>query len=263
MGQSRRPVRRASQVEFGSELLDYVSPLKGSLGEAIGLVVATLLLLAFGPVLAAGLPLITGVVPLAAGLSLVVPLAARVPLSTAAPTWPRCWAWGWGLTSAPHRQLLPRAPRRWGLLAAAAGAAGGTAARLRRPHEPMRRVHGTRSWPARRARTGGRPAPRPAVAQASGCGPFTCCRRTMQRQRQGLGQQQPAWSRRFQPSAHTRHELIHRVSSFVTSSWRTICSLLVVRGILLLLAACPDSFDRYGRRLGGMLAFRRKRFVGS
>jgi hypothetical protein len=28
-------------------------------------------------------------------------------------------------------------------------------------------------------------------------------------------------------------------------------------------AACPDSVDRYGRRLGGMLALRRKTFVGS
>ncbi|MBI3747303.1 MAG: MMPL family transporter [Chloroflexi bacterium] len=75
------------QVEFGGELLDYASPLAGSAGEGVGLLVAAvILLIAFGSVMAAGLPILTAIVALTSGISLVVLLAAKVEVSTAAPT---------------------------------------------------------------------------------------------------------------------------------------------------------------------------------
>jgi RND superfamily putative drug exporter len=82
------PARAAGvQVELGGQLLDYVSPLEGSLGEAVGLLAAlAILVLAFRSVVAAGVPIVSALLPLAVGMCLVVLLAARVEVSTAAPT---------------------------------------------------------------------------------------------------------------------------------------------------------------------------------
>jgi RND superfamily putative drug exporter len=75
------------QVELGGELLDYASPLAGSAGEGVGLLVAAvILLIAFGSVMAAGLPILTAIIALTSGISLVLLLAAKVEVSTAAPT---------------------------------------------------------------------------------------------------------------------------------------------------------------------------------
>ncbi len=82
------PARQAGlQTELGGELLDYASPLAGSAGEGVGLLVAALILLiAFGSAVAAGLPIVTALVALTSGISIVVLLAARVDISTVAPT---------------------------------------------------------------------------------------------------------------------------------------------------------------------------------
>ena len=75
------------QVELGGELLDYASPLAGSAGEGIGVLVALLILLvAFGSAVAAGLPIVTALVALPSAIALVVLLAAKAEISTVAPT---------------------------------------------------------------------------------------------------------------------------------------------------------------------------------
>jgi RND superfamily putative drug exporter len=126
------PGREAGlQVEFGGELLDYVAPLEGSLGEGIGLLAAAVILvLAFGYVVAAVLPLVTAVVSLTAGLSVVSLLAAHVAISTAAPTLAAMLALGVGIDYAlfivsPYREHLGAGSQ----AAAAAGASMATAGR--------------------------------------------------------------------------------------------------------------------------------------
>jgi RND superfamily putative drug exporter len=74
------------QVEFGGELPGTATEIKGS-GEMIGVLVALLLLvIAFGSVLAAGLPVVTAVAGLAVGSGLVTVLAGRMDVSPTAPT---------------------------------------------------------------------------------------------------------------------------------------------------------------------------------
>ena len=74
------------QVELGGELPGTASDIKGS-GELIGILVAlTLLVIAFGSVLAAGLPVITAVAGLVVGSSLVTVLAGLMDVSATAPT---------------------------------------------------------------------------------------------------------------------------------------------------------------------------------
>jgi len=74
------------QVEFGGELPGTASEIKGS-GELIGVLVAlTLLVIAFGSVVAAGLPVITAVAALAVSSSLVTVLAGVMDVSATAPT---------------------------------------------------------------------------------------------------------------------------------------------------------------------------------
>jgi RND superfamily putative drug exporter len=74
------------QVEFGGELPGTAGEIKGS-GELIGILVAlTLLVIAFGSVLAAGLPVVTAVAGLAVGSSLVTVLAGVMDVSPTAPT---------------------------------------------------------------------------------------------------------------------------------------------------------------------------------
>ena len=74
------------EVEFGGELPGTASEIKGS-GELIGVLVAlTLLVIAFGSVVAAGLPVATAVAGLAVGSSLVTVLAGVMDVSPTAPT---------------------------------------------------------------------------------------------------------------------------------------------------------------------------------
>jgi RND superfamily putative drug exporter len=74
------------QVEFGGELPGTAGEIKGS-GELIGIMVAlALLVIAFGSVLAAGLPVVTAVVGLVVGSSLVTVLAGVMDVSPTAPT---------------------------------------------------------------------------------------------------------------------------------------------------------------------------------
>jgi RND superfamily putative drug exporter len=74
------------QVEFGGELPGTASEIKGS-GELIGILVAlAVLVLAFGSVVAAGLPIATAVAGLAVGSSLVTVLAGVMDVSATAPT---------------------------------------------------------------------------------------------------------------------------------------------------------------------------------
>lgn len=74
------------QVELGGELPGTATPIEGR-GELIGVVMALLLLvLAFGSVVAAGLPVATAVGGLVAGSSGVIVLAGVVDVSPTAPT---------------------------------------------------------------------------------------------------------------------------------------------------------------------------------
>jgi RND superfamily putative drug exporter len=74
------------QVEFGGELPGTATEIKGA-GELIGVLVAlTLLVIAFGSVVAAGLPVATAVAGLAVGSSLVTVLAGVMDVSATAPT---------------------------------------------------------------------------------------------------------------------------------------------------------------------------------
>lgn len=74
------------QVEFGGELPGTAGEIKGS-GELIGILVAlVLLVIAFGSVLAAGLPVVTAVAGLVVGSSLVAVLAGVMDVSATAPT---------------------------------------------------------------------------------------------------------------------------------------------------------------------------------
>ncbi|EWT01294.1 membrane protein [Intrasporangium oryzae NRRL B-24470] len=82
------PARAAGlQVELGGEVPESAAaPMEGR-GEAIGLAAAlVILVLAFGSVVAAGLPLLTAIVGLAVGSGGVTLLAATMDVSTAAPT---------------------------------------------------------------------------------------------------------------------------------------------------------------------------------
>jgi RND superfamily putative drug exporter len=83
---TKQAVAAGYQVEFGGELPGTAGEIKGS-GELIGILVAlTLLVIAFGSVLAAGLPVITAVAGLAVGSSLVTVLAGAMDVSPTAPT---------------------------------------------------------------------------------------------------------------------------------------------------------------------------------
>ena len=74
------------QVEFGGELPGTAGEIKGS-GELIGILVAlSLLVIAFGSVVAAGLPVATAVAGLAVSSSLVTVLAGVMDVSATAPT---------------------------------------------------------------------------------------------------------------------------------------------------------------------------------
>ncbi|HWJ82270.1 MAG TPA: MMPL family transporter [Nocardioides sp.] len=74
------------QVEYGGELPGTATSLEGR-GELIGILVAlVLLVIAFGAVLAAGLPIATAVGGLAAGSSGIAVLAGTTDVSTSAPT---------------------------------------------------------------------------------------------------------------------------------------------------------------------------------
>ncbi|MFT3871424.1 MAG: MMPL family transporter [Nocardioides sp.] len=74
------------QVEYGGELPGTATTMEGR-GEVIGVVVAlALLVIAFASMLAAGLPLLTAVIGLAVGSSLVTVLAGIVDVSGMTPT---------------------------------------------------------------------------------------------------------------------------------------------------------------------------------
>jgi RND superfamily putative drug exporter len=74
------------EVEYGGELPGTATSLQGR-GELIGILVAlVLLVIAFGAVLAAGLPIATAVGGLAAGSSGIALLAGTMDVSTSAPT---------------------------------------------------------------------------------------------------------------------------------------------------------------------------------
>jgi len=74
------------QVEFGGELPGTAEPLSGR-GELVGVLMAlALLVIAFGSVIAAGLPVATAVAGLAAGSGLVTLLARFTDVSPTAPT---------------------------------------------------------------------------------------------------------------------------------------------------------------------------------
>ena len=81
------PARAAGlQVEYGGELVSIEEASTGSPSEAIGLVAALIvMLLAFGSVVAAGLPLATALVGLGVGLGVVKLLSAVVRVPSTAP----------------------------------------------------------------------------------------------------------------------------------------------------------------------------------
>ena len=75
------------QVAFGGEVPDSASLAPGGTGEVVGVVVALLLLvLTFGSVVAAGLPILVALLGLGVGSSGVLLLAAVMDVSTSAPT---------------------------------------------------------------------------------------------------------------------------------------------------------------------------------
>ncbi|MGY1773089.1 MMPL family transporter [Blastococcus sp. SYSU D00813] len=75
------------QVAFGGEVPDSAGLAPGGVGEALGVLVALLLLvLTFGSVVAAGLPVLVALLGLAVGSSAVLLLAAVIDVSTSAPT---------------------------------------------------------------------------------------------------------------------------------------------------------------------------------
>jgi RND superfamily putative drug exporter len=75
------------QVAFGGEVPDSASLAPGGTGEVVGVVVALLLLvLTFGSVVAAGLPIVVALLGLGVGSSAVLLLAAVMDVSTSAPT---------------------------------------------------------------------------------------------------------------------------------------------------------------------------------
>ncbi|QRP48259.1 MMPL family transporter [Amycolatopsis sp. FDAARGOS 1241] len=83
------PVRAAGvQVDYSGRLGKAAEPGAGDFGsELIGLVVAILvLLLAFGSVFAAGLPIVTSIIGVATGLGILGLLAALITFATASPT---------------------------------------------------------------------------------------------------------------------------------------------------------------------------------
>ncbi len=89
------PLREAAEpivddgyvVAFGGEVPDSASLAPGGIGEAVGVVVAlALLVLTFGSVVAAGLPILVALVGLGVGSSGVLLLAAVMDVSTSAPT---------------------------------------------------------------------------------------------------------------------------------------------------------------------------------
>ncbi|TDB85389.1 MMPL family transporter [Actinomadura sp. KC216] len=78
--------RAGYQVEFGGQVPENVTA-PGGVAEAIGIVAAlVILLLAFGSVVAAGLPLVVALAGLGAGVSGVTLLAAFTDVATTAPT---------------------------------------------------------------------------------------------------------------------------------------------------------------------------------
>ncbi|SDF39381.1 putative drug exporter of the RND superfamily [Blastococcus fimeti] len=75
------------QVAFGGEVPDSAGLAAGGTGELVGVLVAlTLLVLTFGSVVAAGLPILVALLGLAVGSSGVLLLAAVMDVSTTAPT---------------------------------------------------------------------------------------------------------------------------------------------------------------------------------
>ena len=86
----RRPtpaVDAGLQVAFGGEVPDSASLAPGGTGEVVGVVVALLLLvLTFGSVVAAGLPILVALLGLGVGSAGVLLLAAVMDVSTSAPT---------------------------------------------------------------------------------------------------------------------------------------------------------------------------------
>ncbi len=81
------PARHAGvQVEFGGALTDYANQPPSGVGDEIGLLVAVVILvLAFGSVVAAGLPIGTALVGLAIGLAGISLLASVTDVGTVAP----------------------------------------------------------------------------------------------------------------------------------------------------------------------------------
>ncbi|MBV8159405.1 MAG: MMPL family transporter [Acidimicrobiia bacterium] len=79
-------VRAGVQVEYGGELVSLEEAPSGSSSEGIGLAAAlVVMLLAFGSVIAAGLPLATALVGLGVGLGVVKLLSAAVDVPSSAP----------------------------------------------------------------------------------------------------------------------------------------------------------------------------------
>ncbi len=80
------PARDAGlQTEFGGEVPDQITP--GGNSEMVGIAVAaTILVLAFGSLLAAGLPLVIALAGLGVGMGLVTVLAGSTKISTITPT---------------------------------------------------------------------------------------------------------------------------------------------------------------------------------
>lgn len=81
------PARGAGvQVAYGGDIVERQNPEQARKSEVIGLVVAiTVLLLAFGSVMAMGVPLVTAVGGLAVGLSLIRVLSAHMAVTSVAP----------------------------------------------------------------------------------------------------------------------------------------------------------------------------------
>ncbi|WP_127356327.1 MMPL family transporter [Actinacidiphila soli] len=108
------PLRKAGvEVEYGGTLGELARPKASDLrSEAIGFVVAVIvLLIGFGSVIAAGLPLLTALVSVVIGLSLLSLLAAALTFASVSPTLATMIGLGVGIDYAlflltRHRQLL-------------------------------------------------------------------------------------------------------------------------------------------------------------